>query len=144
MPHLITSSVVIGLILIFGSLFFFLAGRIKVNKDEVIIIERMGIYKETWTEGIHHLNPLLEKRVGAYKKQLVTIQGVYLKQTIKITYQIDDFKTYHYSERNYPESLMLFLKVEQVSLEDLENQLNIYSQKYGIVIKSLSLTPIQQ
>ncbi len=87
--------VVLGIIAL-GALLYLYNCFIKVSKDRVAIIERMGIYLGTYGKGWHFFNPLTTRRVGYYKLGTTEVIFYINRDKYSVKFDILNFKDYHY------------------------------------------------
>lgn len=92
--------IVIPSVLILGMIILLLCGVYHVRANRVYIIEKYNEFNRLLYEGWYFLPPLIYRRAAFYSllPQYRTIcleNGKY----IKITYQIEDAKLYHYSRK---------------------------------------------
>lgn len=102
MPFLIMCVVLIFLIVMRG---------IKVvPQTQAYIVERFGVYRKTWSEGLHFKTPIIDKvirkinlkeQVAAFPPQpVITKDNVAMRIDTVVFYQITDPKLYVYSVEN--------------------------------------------
>ena len=97
----ITLLIILGGVLVVGTLLFFLAGVYRVKKNQVMIIEKAGAFYKECHEGHYFFMPIVYQRKGVYFKDVITrpITTINNNQLL-LTYQIEDFQKYHYSGRD--------------------------------------------
>lgn len=122
-----------------GIIIFFLAGIIKVRKGRVALIERLGNYVGTYRPGVYYLFPVIYRPVGSYpigetKKVIKTASRKYL-----VSYEIDDFKLFHYVGHEDLKSLLDLALRESPS--DPAASLRRRAPLIGVSFKSLEAVP---
>lgn len=113
-----TFYIVLASIAFVGVILFILTGFIRVNKGFVAIVEKMGLYVGTYQSGLHYFAPLTSRRVGLYKlgevRRLVEVNRY---QSFFLTYEIINFKNFHYKGHNLDSLVKLAFKENPLDLE---------------------------
>ena len=93
--------IILGGVIVLGTLLFFLAGCYRVKKNQVMIIEKAGAFYKECHEGRYFFMPIVYQRKGVYYKDVIT-RGITTinNNLLMLTYQIEDFQKYHYSGRD--------------------------------------------
>ena len=130
----------LDLVIIFGSLgavvigllIFFFAGLHHVPKNHAIIIEKAREFYALYDKGFHFKAPIAYQKVGTYcivpqTRGYIANNGNHLK----ITYQVEDVKKYHYSYITF-EDLMRKIEKENSEINHtvLVNTFNQYGLKF--------------
>ncbi|MFA5687416.1 MAG: hypothetical protein WCZ47_04705 [Bacilli bacterium] len=110
--------IILGCIAFVGVILFILTGFIRVKKGFVAVIEKMGLYTGTYQSGFHYFPPLTSRRVGLYKlgevKRLVEVDRF---KSFFLTYEIMNFKDFHYKGHDLDSLVKLAYKENPLDLE---------------------------
>lgn len=128
-------------ILLLGIILFFLTGFVKIKKDSIAIIERMGMYVGTYREGIRYFLPLIYRRAGMYKIG-ETSRDVDISRYEKshVNYEIMNVKLFHYSGHDFD-------GIIRIAYRDYKNDMDTYLKdaflKVGVRYISQDITSIR-
>lgn len=113
-----TFYIVLGSIALVGVILFLLTGFIRVKKGFVAIVEKMGEYVGTYQSGLQYFFPLTSRRVGLYKKgEVKRLVEVDRYQSFFLTYEIMNFKDFHYKGHDLDSLVRLAYKENPLDLE---------------------------
>lgn len=116
--------------LLLGAIIFFLAGLHHPPKNHAIVIEKVKEFYCVHDKGVHFHMPIIYQRAGVYC--IVPQTRTYVANngnSLEITYQVEDVKTYHLNHITFEE---LMRKIEK---ENSEINLTILTDnfaKYGL------------
>lgn len=100
------SLIALACVIAIGVLLFALTGFIRVKKGHVAIIEKTALFVGIYRSGLYYFAPLLYRRVGMYPTKEITRHFVINRQGYILTYQIVNFKKYHYEGHHDIESVL--------------------------------------
>ena len=118
--------------IILGVGIFFLAGVHRVPKNHAIVIEKARQFYAIYDKGTHFKMPIAYQKVGVYCT-LPIVRGYIATNGnhLKIAYQIEDIKKYHYNHIDFDDLMRMIEKEnEEISLVTLQDNFTKYGLKF--------------
>lgn len=118
-----------------GTIIFILSGLMKVKKNHVVIIERLGLFSGIYSSGFHYFAPFIYRRIATYKlfnsKKIIELEN---SQKIILSFNIDNVLKFH----NSGHDIVGFIKKLEKEHTKLDvNLLKNELQKIGCAYKSI-------
>lgn len=126
-------------VILIGIGIFLLAGVHRVPKNHAIIIEKMKEFYCVYDSKTHFKMPIIYQKVGVYcivpqVRKYVANNG----NSLDITFQIEDVKTYHYLGVTFEEIMRKIEKENsEINLTILTDTFSKYGLKFINIKKSL-------
>ena len=129
--------IILLIALVIGILFIIFSGTFYVRKEHVAIFEKLYKYHRTHKHGLHMMTPFITHCVGRYPSTIQRVKFTFKTYDIYLTYQIEDFKAYHYNGHNFKEYLLDNLpNIEEKDIEDYIKKIAI---SYGLNVQDIKI-----
>lgn len=156
--------IMLGILFVLVGVLVTIASQV-VREDELVVIERLGVYHRVLSAGIHYIIPFQDRRVGVYsnrqteyniRHEFLTSDDKKVSYDVQVTYQVVDAKLRHYGSKNFEQTLSNAIQTElksyilKYNASDLnQNQSKIETylvddvneivKTLGIITKNISL-----
>lgn len=112
------------IIILVGAVLFMLTGFIYVHKNHKAVLEKNGEFYAVKGRGLYYFLPFVGRRVGMYRISPYEEEIEYNGKKLVVTFQIEDFKTYHYNGHSVTKLVEVLKKDHKLeTISDLESLL---------------------